>query len=71
LRGSGTFDNGVENSRIKVTLASKIPAEGCARLSLGYADPDKINIAEWQGCENNGVLFVPKAGEMLYRVRKP
>jgi lactate racemase len=69
LRGSGTFDNGVENARIKVTLASKISAEDCARLSLGFADPDKINTTEWQGREDEGILFVPKAGEMLYRVR--
>lgn len=24
--------------------------------------------ATWQGCE--GIVYVPKAGEMLYRVRK-
>jgi lactate racemase len=70
LRGSGTFESGVERARIKVTLSSKIPKADCDRLSLGYLDPDSINFDEWKDREDEGVLFVPKAGEMLYRVRK-
>ena len=69
LRGSGVMENGVEKPNVKVTLASKIPPEDCAHLSLGYCDPDRINVEEWQNREDEGILFVPKAGEMLYRVR--
>jgi nickel-dependent lactate racemase len=69
LRGSGTFSAGVEYPRIRVTLASRIPPEDCARLNLGYLNPDDIRIEDWQGRESEGVLYVPKAGEMLYRVR--
>jgi nickel-dependent lactate racemase len=69
LRGAGTFDHGVEQGRIQVTLASKISAEDCGKLNLGYLDPASIRPEDWQGREDQGVLYVPKAGEMLYRVK--
>jgi nickel-dependent lactate racemase len=69
LRGSGTFDNGVENARIRVTLASKVSAEDCKTLSLGYLNPNDIRPEEWTGREDEGILYLPKAGEMLYRLR--
>ncbi|HLO30125.1 MAG TPA: lactate racemase domain-containing protein [Anaerolineales bacterium] len=69
LRGSGVMENGVEKPNVRVTLASKIPAEDCARLNLGYLDPAKISTDEWNGKEAEGVLYVPKAGEILYRVK--
>jgi nickel-dependent lactate racemase len=70
LKGSGTFENGVERPRIQVTLASQIPPEDCARLNLGYMDPASINVEAWQNREDEGILFVPKAGEYLYRVKQ-
>jgi nickel-dependent lactate racemase len=69
LRGAGTFIDGVERARIRVTLATRIPQADCEALSLGYLDPDTIDPAEWAGREAEGVLLVPKAGEMLYRLR--
>ena len=69
LRGIGTFENGVEKARIDVTLATRIPRERCQQVCLGYMDPDAINVDEWRGCDEEGVLLVPKAGEMLYRVK--
>jgi lactate racemase len=69
LRGSGIIENGVEKPNVRVTLASKISAEDCARLNLGYLDPGTIKIDEWKEREEEGFLYVPKAGEMLYRVR--
>jgi nickel-dependent lactate racemase len=69
VRGSGVVENGVEKPNVKVTLASKIPAEDCARLNLGYLDPATVNVDEWQGREVEGILVVPQAGEILYRVR--
>ncbi len=68
LRGIGTFENGVEKPRIQVTLATGIPEERCRRINLGYLDPATIDIAEWEGREDEGILVVHKAGEMLYRV---
>ena len=69
LRGSGVMENGIEKPNVHVTLASKISAEDCARLNLGYLDPSKINFAEWQDREEEGVLYVPKAGEILFRLK--
>jgi nickel-dependent lactate racemase len=69
LRGSGLMENGIEKPNVKVTLASKISAEDCARLNLGYLDPAQVNVNEWNDREEDGVLYVPKAGEILYRLR--
>jgi nickel-dependent lactate racemase len=69
VRGGGTFENGVEKPRIKVTLASQISAADCKKLSLGYLDPASVRVEEWQGKAGEGRLYVPKAGEMLYRVK--
>jgi len=70
LRGSGSYTDGIERARIAVTLSSPIPRDQTERLALGYLDPETIRIEDWQGHEDDGVLFVPKAGEMLYRVRR-
>ncbi|MEE8390953.1 MAG: lactate racemase domain-containing protein [Anaerolineae bacterium] len=67
LRGVGTYENGVERPRIRVTLATGIPRERCERIGLGYLDPATVDLAEWEGREEEGVLLVRKAGEMLYR----
>jgi len=69
LRGSGVMENGIEKPNVKVTLASRIPAEECAMLNLGYLDPASIDIEEWQGREDEDILYVAKAGEILYRCK--
>lgn len=69
VRGSGTMQNGIEKPNVHVTLASKISAEDCARLNLGYLDPSKVNVDEWKNREDEGILYVPKAGEILYRLK--
>lgn len=69
LRGSGVMEEGVETPNIRVSLASKISPEDCARLNLGYIDPTIIRIAEWQNREDERILFIPKAGEVLYRLK--
>jgi lactate racemase len=72
VRGLGSYDpqTGVESLRIRVTLATRIPPERCARINLGYLDPDSIHIEDWQNREEEGVLVVPRAGEMLYRIKE-
>jgi hypothetical protein len=69
LRGSGAMENGTEKPNVRVTLASNLSFEDCARLNLGYLDPAKVNVDEWKNREGDGILYVPKAGEMLYRVK--
>ncbi len=69
LRGSGIMQDGAEKPNVKVTLASRIPPDDCARLNLDYADPSTIRIEDWQGREGEGILVVPRAGELLFKVK--
>jgi len=71
VKGLGRYDatTGVETPRIQVTLATGIPEARCRRINLGYLDPASVNVGEWLGREDEGVLVVPRAGEMLYRLR--
>jgi nickel-dependent lactate racemase len=71
LRGIGEYDaeTGIERPRIDVTLATRIPEARCRKVNLGYLDPDSIDLDEWRNREAEGILFIPKAGEMLYRVK--
>ena len=71
VRGDGAFDaaRGLELPRANVTLATQLSPEDCQQLALGYHNPAQIDPQDWHGRENEGILYVPKAGEMLYRVR--
>jgi len=71
LKGMGLYDPlaGLETPRIRVTLATGIPEARCRHINLGYLDPVGINMEEWKGREEEGVLYVPQAGEMLYRMK--
>jgi nickel-dependent lactate racemase len=70
VRGSGVMVNGVERPNVRVTLASQISPGDCNRLNLGYLDPANINPADWQNREDEGILYMAKAGEKLYKVRR-
>ena len=71
LRGIGSYDSdtGIESPRIHVTLATGISEERCRKVNLGYLNPQSIRLDEWRGREAEGILLVPKAGEMLYRLK--
>jgi len=70
VRGTGTFVDGVEKPRVGVTLASQIPADVCARINLGYRDPDSIDVESYADREDEGILLVRKAGEQLFRLEE-
>jgi lactate racemase len=72
VKGLGKYDaaTGVETPRVQVTLATGISPERCRRINLGYRDPASIDIAAWSGREKEGILVVPRAGEMLYRLKR-
>ena len=70
VRGIGTYEEGVEKCRVKVTLATGIPREVCEEIALGYRDPATINPADYANREDEGVFLVPKAGEMLYHLKQ-
>ena len=72
VKGMGSYDpaSGVETPRVQVTLATGIPEERCQRVNLGYLDYHGIEPQEWEHRGAEGILFVPHAGEMLYRLQE-
>jgi nickel-dependent lactate racemase len=70
VRGIGTYEDGVERGRVKVTLATGIPSDVCAAINLAYCDPAAINPADYIGRERAGVLAVPNSGEVLFHLRQ-
>lgn len=69
VKGDGTYVDGVERPNVNVVLATGIPEDVCRAINLGYRDPASIRIEDFQGREDEGVLYVPKAGEILYRLQ--
>jgi hypothetical protein len=41
------------------------------KINLGYRDPASIDVESFANREDEGVLLVRKAGEMLYRLKEP
>jgi nickel-dependent lactate racemase len=70
VRGIGVCVDGVEKPRIDVVLATGISEETCRKINLGYRNPAAIRVEDYQGREDDGVLFVDHAGEILHRLAK-
>jgi len=66
--GTGIYQNGIEKPRIEVVLATAIPKEKCEQIKLGYMNPSEVTIADYMGKEDEGILYVDHAGEILYRL---
>jgi len=71
VRGIGAYENGVEKPRIRVTLATGIPEDVCREINMGYRDPASIRISDYENREEEGVLYVPSAGETLFHLKNP
>ncbi|HUX01520.1 MAG: lactate racemase domain-containing protein [Phycisphaerae bacterium] len=69
VKGLGTYCNAVEKPRINVILATGIPEERCRRINLGYMDPREVRLAAWLNREDQGILVVDHAGEILHRLK--
>jgi nickel-dependent lactate racemase len=69
VRGTGSYTNGNEKPRIDVVLATSIPEEKCRQINLGYLDPALIDIENYRNREQEGILYVDHAGEILYKRR--
>ncbi|MQA33750.1 lactate racemase domain-containing protein [Modestobacter roseus] len=68
LRGAGTYDSvHGEQCRLRVTLATGIPEEIVRGANLDYLDPAEVDLAA--AAADPGMLFVPEAGEVLFRLR--
>jgi nickel-dependent lactate racemase len=68
VKGIGTFRYGVEHPRMEVALATALPEDLCHEINLGYLDPTSIQPDDYTNREGEGILVVPNAGEMLFRL---
>jgi len=68
VKGIGTYIDGIEKPRANVVLATGIGKQHCEKVNLGYMNPDDINIADYENKEDQGVLVVQHAGEVLHRL---
>ncbi len=69
VKGIGRYREGREYPRIRVVLATGISQEVCTRINLDYLDYRTIKREDLEGREGEGILVVPRAGEMLYRLK--
>jgi nickel-dependent lactate racemase len=69
VKGLGAYDvpSGVETPRMQVTLATGIPERRCELVNLGYRDHTRVDARDYEG--DLRTLVIPRAGEMLYRIR--
>ncbi len=65
VKGSGSFEHGIEKPRIEVFLATSIPEAVCRAVNLGYVDYRLLNIDELR--EQEDVLVIDDAGEVLFK----
>jgi len=68
VKGLGSFVNNIEKPRVNVVLATGIDEARCRKVNLGYMDYRQINVADYENREEQGILVVHHAGEMLYRL---
>jgi len=68
---SARLKTGVEQCRIQVTLATGIPESVCPQNQPWLPRSENIRPEDFAGREEEGILLVPKAGEMLYQLEQP
>jgi len=69
VKGIGTYIDGVEKPRVNVVLATGISRRRCEKVNLGYMNPEQINISDYEDRENESILVVHHAGEILHRLK--
>lgn len=69
VRGIGRMNDGREEPRVNVVLATQIPEDYCRKINLGYMDPDSIRKEDYMDRQSEGIFYVPKAGETLHRLK--
>ncbi len=68
VKGTGRYDNGVEVPDVNLSLATALSSDVCRKINLGYRDPATVDLDEYRGREDEGILVVERAGEVLYRL---
>ena len=69
VKGTGSYENGIEKPRIDVVLATAISQETCRKINLGYIDPATMRLEDFMNREEKSILFVDHAGEILYKLK--
>jgi hypothetical protein len=54
----------------KANQSTAIPGSVCQQINLSYRDPRSIRKEDFANREDEGVLLVPKAGEMLFHLSR-
>ena len=70
VKGLGTLRRGDRRRDARASGSPSPPASRasvCERINLGYLDPAAVDVDAWR--RDPDTLVVPRAGEMLYRVR--
>ena len=62
------MSSGNEKPRVNVILATGISKRRCERVNLGYMNPDQIEFSDYENKEDEGILVVHHAGEILHRL---
>jgi len=52
-----------------VVLATGIPEDVCRRINMDYRNLSTIRVDEFRNRGDEGILYVAKAGKMLYRLK--
>ncbi len=68
VKGIGTYIDGLERPRANVVLATGISRQRCRKVNLDYMNPVDINIADYENRQDEGILLVHHAGEVLHRL---
>jgi len=69
VRGIGTFLDGVERPRVRVSLATSIPEDVCKAINLEFRDYRTIDVEEWRANQDEEHIVIDKAGQDLYRLK--
>ncbi|HEY9187599.1 MAG TPA: lactate racemase domain-containing protein [Ignavibacteria bacterium] len=70
VKGSGTYEEGIEKPRITVTLATSINKNICEKVNLNYLDPEAIDIDNWKKNKKEDQIVIENAGQVLYKYKK-
>jgi hypothetical protein len=60
----------VERPDVNLVFATSIPEEVCRRINVGYMDPAAIDPRDCIHKEEQGILYVDPAGEILHRLER-
>ena len=68
VTGVGSYENGVEKLRMRLTLASQLSEARCKAINLLYRDPATVDLEAYK--QDPDCLVIENAGEVLYKLRQ-